>query len=62
MKGYEDLAAGLMLLAVVLIGGYFYLNQQVIDQKKVTPVVNKKVVENTRSEKTMFEVMVKRTE
>lgn len=34
MKGYEDIAATLALLVVVLIGGYFYLNSEVIKQQR----------------------------
>lgn len=60
MKGYEDLVAGLTLLVVVLIGGYFYLNSQVIVQKKVETA--KIEVKAQRSEKTMFEVAVKQTD
>lgn len=61
MKGYEDLAAGLMLLAVVLTGGYFYLNSQVIDQKKDE---QQKVREVPRHHVDMsrFETAVKHTE
>ena len=29
MKGYEDLIAGLLLLVVVLVGGYVYLVSEV---------------------------------
>lgn len=36
MKGYEDLLAGLMLLAVTLVGGYYYLNSEVIKQQRET--------------------------
>lgn len=64
MKGYEDLAAGLMLLVVVLTGGYFYLNSQVIDQKKVEPKVKKAVPTAPRHHIDMarFETASKRTE
>jgi len=34
MKGYEDIAATLALLVVVLVGGYFYLNSEVIKQQR----------------------------
>jgi hypothetical protein len=60
MKGYEDLAAGLMLLAVVLTGGYFYLNSQVIDQKKVEHKV--KEVPRPKIDLSKFEAAVKRTD
>lgn len=60
MKGYEDLVAGLTLLVVVLIGGYFYLDSQVIVQKKAETA--KIEVKAQRSEKTMFEVAVKQTD
>ena len=36
MKGYEDVAAGLMLLTAVLVGGYYYLNSEVIKQQRET--------------------------
>lgn len=66
MKGYEDLCAGLMVLAAVLLGGYFYLNSQVFEQKKAlhqTVVQGKMIAENkVKSEKTIFEVASKRTE
>jgi hypothetical protein len=56
MKGYEDLVAGLLLLVVILIGGYTYLNQQVIQQKEVKQVPKKQV------ENKSFESLSKRTE
>ena len=58
MKGYEDLVAGLLLLIVVLVGGYTYLNSQVIKQKQSlqVPAVEKK------AEKRSFESLAKRTE
>ena len=65
MKGYEDVVSGLLLLIVVLIGGYVYLDSQVYKQKQVlqVPTVSVPVVKNKiTSEKTMFEVVVKRTE
>ncbi|MNL23099.1 hypothetical protein D3C87_1444680 [compost metagenome] len=34
MKGYEDVAAGIMLLVVTLVGGYFYLQSDVIKQQR----------------------------
>ena len=68
MKGYEDLIAGLCLLVVVLVGGYTYLQSEVFKQKQSlqipavsAPVVKDKIA-SQRSEKTMFEVVVKRTE
>lgn len=64
MKNYlcTDIAATLMFLAVVLVGGYFYLQEQVIEQNKQRPVVVKQAKLENKSEKTMFEVAVKRTE
>lgn len=65
MKGYEDVVAGLLLLIVVLIGGYVYLDSQVYKQKQVlqVPTASVPVVKNKiTSEKTMFEVAVKSTE
>ena len=58
MKGFEDLVAGLLLLVVILIGGYTYLNSQVIQQKQSlqVPAVEEK------AEKRSFETLVKRTE
>jgi hypothetical protein len=63
MKGYEDLIAGVLLLVVVLVGGYVYLDSQVYKQKQVLQVeaVKHKVTES-KSDKTMFESVVKRTE
>lgn len=55
MKGYEDLVAGLLLLIVILIGGYTYLNSQVIKQREVLQVPQKYVESKT------FEVKVKET-
>ena len=59
MKGYEDIIATLLFLAVVITGGYFYLDNEVKQQNK-PKVVTEKVVQT--SEPTMFEVVVKRTE
>lgn len=63
MKGYEDVVAGLLLLIVVLVGGYTYLDSQVYKQKQVLQVeaVRHKVVAEVKSDKTMFEVAVKAT-
>lgn len=41
MKGYEDVAAGLMLLIVILVGGYVYLNDQANKQKEVLQIPQK---------------------
>ena len=64
MKGYEDLIAGLLLLVVVLVGGYVYLDSQVYKQKQVLQVeaVKNKVKTESKGDKTMFESVVKRTE
>lgn len=64
MKGYEDVAAGLLLLVVVLVGGYVYLDSQVYKQKQVLQVeaVKHKVVAEAKGDRTMFEVASKRTE
>lgn len=43
MKGYEDLIAGLLLLVVILVGGYTYLNSEVIKQKEVLQIPQKHV-------------------
>lgn len=55
MKGYEDVAAGLMLLIVILVGGYVYLNDQLIKQKEVVQVPHKQ-------EAKTFEGLSKRTD
>jgi hypothetical protein len=64
MKGYEDLIAGLCLLVVVLVGGYTYLQSEVFKQKQSLQVeaVKHKVTTEPKSDKTMFETVVKRTE
>lgn len=59
MKGYEDVVAGLLLLIVVLVGGYVYLDSQVYKQKQVLQV--EAVKHKITSDKTMFEVAVKAT-
>lgn len=56
MKGYEDLVAGLLLLVVVLVGGYVYLNSEVIKQQRETMQYPKK------QESKSFESLSKRTE
>ena len=58
MKGYEDLIAGLLLLIVILVGGYTYLNSQVIKQREVlqVPAAEKDVDKRT------FESLSKVTE
>lgn len=63
MKGYEDVVAGLLLLIVVLVGGYVYLDSQVYKQKQVLQVeaVKHKVETESKSDKIMFEVAVKTT-
>lgn len=43
MKGYEDIVATLAFLVVVLAGGYVYLNSQVIKQREVLQVPEKRV-------------------
>lgn len=43
MKGYEDLVAGLLLLVVILVGGYVYLNDQLIKQKESLQIPQKHV-------------------
>ena len=58
MKGYEDIAATLALLVVVLVGGYFYLNSEVIkQQREELRTAPKKHVESKS-----FESLVKVTE
>jgi hypothetical protein len=63
MKGYEDLIAGLLLLVVVLVCGYTYLQSEVFKQKQIlqVPLVKEKPIAQ-RSEKTIFEVASKTTE
>lgn len=63
MKGYEDIAAALMLLIVILVGGYVYLNDQVIKQKEVLqiPSASQKSPQKHVEVKT-FESLNKRTE
>lgn len=43
MKGYEDVAAGLALLATVLVGGYFYLQSETFHQKQNLQQIEKRV-------------------
>lgn len=63
MKGYEDLVAGLLLLVVILVGGYTYLNSQLIKQKEVLQVPQKHVELMTdKKDVSKFEVANKRTE
>lgn len=63
MKGYEDLVAGLLLLVVVLIGGYTYLNSQLIKQKEVLQISQKHVeLKADKKDVSKFEVANKRTE
>ncbi len=57
MKGYEDIAATLALLVVVLVGGYFYLNSEVVKQQRETMQYPKKHVESKT-----FETLSKHTE
>jgi len=58
MKGYEDIAATLALLIVVLVGGYVYLNSEVIkQQREELRTAPKKHVESKT-----FESLVKVTE
>lgn len=61
MKGYEDVAAGLMLLIVILAGGYVYLNDQANKQKEVLQIPQKHV-ELRADKKQTFESLVKITE
>lgn len=63
MKGYEDLIAGLLLLVVILVGGYTYLNSQLIKQKEVLqiPSASQKSPQKHVEIKT-FESLNKRTE
>lgn len=56
MKGYEDLVAGLLLLVVVLVGGYTYLNSQVIKQQREV------IQQPKKQELKTFEALSKRTE
>lgn len=66
MKGYEDLVAGLLLLVVVLVGGYVYLNDQLIRQKESLQQNEKRVElkEQARPkiDLSKFEAASKRTE
>lgn len=63
MKGYEDLVAGLLLLVVILVGGYTYLNSQLIKQKEVLqiPSASQKSPQKHQEVKT-FESKSKATE
>lgn len=66
MKGYEDLVAGLLLLVVVLVGGYVYLNDQLSRQKESLQQ-NEKRVElkepaRPKIDLSKFEAAVKHTE
>lgn len=63
MKGYEDICATLMLLAVILIGGYFYLQSEVYKQKEVLQIPMKSVDLNVdKKERLTFETLSKITE
>lgn len=64
MKGYEDIVATLAILTAVLVGGYVYLNSQVIQQKKQHVIKEKAVVttEKHHYDEFMFEHRVKTTE
>lgn len=63
MKGYEDVVAGLLLLIVVLVGGYVYLDSQVYKQKQVLQVEEKRVeLKADKKERLTFQQAVKVTE
>lgn len=63
MKGYEDLAAGLALLVVVLVGGYVYLNDQLIKQKESLQIQQKYVeLKADKKDLSKFETAVKITQ
>lgn len=63
MKGYEDIAAGLMLLIVILVGGYVYLNGQVNKQKEVLQIPQKHVeLKADKKDVSKFESAVKITQ
>lgn len=63
MKGYEDVAAGLMLLIVILVGGYVYLNDQANKQKEVLQIPQKHVeLKSDKKDLSKFETAVKITQ
>lgn len=63
MKGYEDLIAGLLLLVVILVGGYTYLNSQLIKQKEVLQIPQKHVeLKVDKNDVSKFESAVKITQ
>lgn len=63
MKGYEDVAAGLMLLVVVLIGGYYYLQSEAYHQKQSLHQIEKRVeLKVDKRNMSKFEAVVKVTE
>ena len=66
MKGYEDLVAGLVVLATVLIGGYSYLQSEAYQQKRLE---KQEIIESKTHEMippvvdwSKFEAAVKHTE
>lgn len=63
MKGYEDLVAGLLLLVVILVGGYVYLNDQLIKQKESLQIPHKHVeLKADKKDLSKFETAVKITQ
>ncbi len=62
MKGYEDVAAGLALLATVIIGGYWYLQSETFHQKQSLRRTEVKAQKRVEYDWSKFEVASKRTE
>jgi hypothetical protein len=62
MKGYEDVAAGLVLLVVVLIGGYYYLQSEAYHQKQSLHQLDVKTQKKVDYNWSKFEVASKRTD
>lgn len=63
MKGYEDLVSGILLLVVILVGGYTYLNSQLIKQKEVLQIPQKHVeLKADKKDVSKFESAVKITQ
>lgn len=63
MKGYEDVVATLTVLAVVLLGGYIWLDYKAKQLEILqVPAVEKAVPRVATEKKQTFEMMVKRTD
>lgn len=62
MKGYEDVAATLVVLGAVLVGGYFYLQSETYHQKQSLHQVETEAQKKVEYDWSKFEVASKRTE